>query len=83
VPAQQEVNEGGNMPIVESGLVGVPCEPSCNSPISVPRITRKRAVELVQLGFKVSEYMETLGIKEHENCSFGRIMQDLLQFPKE
>jgi hypothetical protein len=45
------------------------------------QLTKKRVVELNQLGLKVYEYMNELGIKKEEYCMFGSIMQTLLSLP--
>ena len=43
--------------------------------------TKKRAVELLQFGMQVYDFMNKLGIKKEEYCHFGNAMQTLLQLP--
>jgi hypothetical protein len=42
-------------------------------------LTKQRYVELVQLGKIVSEKLMENGLKRHEFCEFGRIMEKIMQ----
>jgi hypothetical protein len=44
-----------------------------------PCLTKRRYVELVQLGLIASEELTKHGLKREEYCEFGRIMEKIMQ----
>jgi hypothetical protein len=42
-------------------------------------LSKKRYVELVQLGLTASEELIKHGLQRHEYCEFGRIMERIMQ----
>ena len=48
------------------------------TPLQLDRLAmRKRAIELVNIADKVLTLAEELGVKNHEQCKFGEICQQL------
>lgn len=70
------------MPPEENVLrdVGVPPIDTC---MSIPSMTRKRILELTDLALKVARYMDEMGIKRNEYCTFGEIIRRMIEYKEE
>ena len=72
--------KGANMPRPEE-MGGIGTNAACDQLRPPYQPTKKRAVELTQLGLKVYDFMNEIGIKKSEYCHFGNVMQTLLSLP--
>ena len=63
----------------ENCLNNVCPPPTMERGIGKSTLTKKRYVELVQLGKIASEELTKLGLLRHEYCEFGRIMEKIMQ----